>query len=347
MTDTTKQTISWFWDIAQRGLLDLEPAYQRRSVWSRRYQAEFIDTITLAYPCPELFLFAEITPAGVTVYHVVDGKQRLTAIFSFLNNDFPMADDATVVDLRNKYFEQFSPDQKKQIWAYTLSVVLLNTADETVLESIFNRFNKNVARLTRQELRHAKFNGVFISSIEELSDWFNHESPDLPRIAETSKKQMRDVELVATLCLLLEEGVKSYSADDLDAAFSARDDDWPQHRDIDTEFRAVVAKINEISGLPGGEIIRQSRLRNIVDYYSLFGAVAEILREGGFEDIPASIARLRTFVQTVEAAENLAGREAEYYDAARSATNDVGPRTRRISIIKDVLLGRPLAPARP
>lgn len=32
------QTVSWFWDLYTRGLLDLEPPYQRRSVWNQEYK---------------------------------------------------------------------------------------------------------------------------------------------------------------------------------------------------------------------------------------------------------------------------------------------------------------------
>jgi hypothetical protein len=36
------QTISWFWDLYQRGLLELDPPYQRKSVWNNVYKAYFI-----------------------------------------------------------------------------------------------------------------------------------------------------------------------------------------------------------------------------------------------------------------------------------------------------------------
>ena len=49
------QTISWFSDIHRRTLLNLEPPYQRRSVWNQAYKNEFVDTVLLQYPAPAIF----------------------------------------------------------------------------------------------------------------------------------------------------------------------------------------------------------------------------------------------------------------------------------------------------
>ena len=59
------QTIAWFWDLYQRDRLDLDPPYQRRSVWNQNYKNYFIDTILLGYPAPAIFLNEEISPDGL------------------------------------------------------------------------------------------------------------------------------------------------------------------------------------------------------------------------------------------------------------------------------------------
>jgi hypothetical protein len=76
------QTISWFWDLYQRQLLNLDPPYQRRSVWNTAFREYFIDTLLLEYPAPAIFLFSEVEPSGKTMHSVVDGKQRLLTTFS-------------------------------------------------------------------------------------------------------------------------------------------------------------------------------------------------------------------------------------------------------------------------
>src|SRR3954470_2975178 len=100
----TTQSIAWFWDLYKRDLLELDPPYQRRSVWSQSYKDYFIDTILLEYPAPAVFLFEDIDEDGIAQYSVVDGKQRLSTVFAFLGNEFPVGDAASITSLRGRSF---------------------------------------------------------------------------------------------------------------------------------------------------------------------------------------------------------------------------------------------------
>src|SRR5262249_23758661 len=145
---------------------------------------------------------------------------------------------------------------------------------------IFDRLNRNVARLTAQELRHARFGGRFITAAEELPAWMETKfGKNFPRITETSRSQMKDVEVVATLLLFLEEGVKGYSTSALDEAFSMRDEEWESETAMVEEFRSTIERISRIVHHPTGEPLMTSRLRNQADFYSLFAAIAELSRE--------------------------------------------------------------------
>src|SRR5436190_4808100 len=100
------QTISWFYDLYTRGLLDLDPPYQRRSVWNIAYRQFFVETILLHYPAPAVFLYEDIKPDGSALYSVVDGKQRLTTLFGFVDGSFPIADNSILERYQGKYFGQ-------------------------------------------------------------------------------------------------------------------------------------------------------------------------------------------------------------------------------------------------
>jgi len=39
----TTQSIAWFWDLYKRDLLDLDPPYQRRSVWSQEVVPKLVE----------------------------------------------------------------------------------------------------------------------------------------------------------------------------------------------------------------------------------------------------------------------------------------------------------------
>lgn len=331
------QTIAWFWDLRQRGLLDLEPPYQRRSVWSQTYRDFFIDTVLLGYPAPAVFLYEQITPEGLATYHVVDGKQRLTTLFSFVANEFPVFEKATRANLRGSLFRDLPDEVKREFWTYQFTVEYLPSDEDGVINNIFDRINRNTMRLTPQELRHARLSGVFITKCEQAAEYlFAELAPNFPNISPQARRQMKDVELAASLLLLIEEGPKGYSAAELDEAFSRRDDDWVAAEDVMTHFNQIVRAIRSLLATTHGGYLRTSRLKNQADFYSLFGAVDGLSGEQPWEE---KAARLRRFIEVVSNDEQRAQNEEAltYYDSARSASNDRGPRRARIEIIKTLL----------
>jgi hypothetical protein len=335
------QTLSWFYDLFQRKLLDLDPPYQRRSVWNQSFKDYFVDTVLLGYPSPAIFLFETITEDGRSLYHVVDGKQRLTTLFEFVTDKFPTSEKCALSQLSGEYFSGLDPELKKAVWGYQFLVEYVPSDNTAIIDAIFDRLNRNVAKLSAQELRHARFDGVFINACEQQAEALATElPPTFPRIAPQSRRQMKDVEMVSLILLLLEEGPKGYSQADLDKAFSDRDDEWEARHIVEAQFRAVIAYLNEIAALPGSEEAISSRLRNQADFYSLFGAIADLLKERKLPPPKTALKRLATFIKKVDNVElrELDPRLAEYYEAARSASNDKGPRETRIKTIKDVLL---------
>lgn len=334
------QTISWFWDLYQRQLLDLNPPYQRRSVWNQSYRDYFIDTLLLGYPCPAIFLFQEISPEGISKYNVVDGKQRLETVFSFVQDEAPVYGGATISEYRDRYFKDLTAEVRSQFYAYEFLVEFIPTTDERIVSNIFDRINRNVARLSRQELRHAKYSGLFISTAENLAAFMSDSLPqNFPNITRQSRRQMKDVELVAELLLLTEIGVVSYSQDALDKEFVERDEEWEWQTETERSFREVIAKIRKLLKSEDGEFLSKSRLRNQADFYSFFGAMLDI-NAAGNKLTRKSVRNLREFIETVIDDEERFrdGRASDYYEAARSASNDPGPRRARIEIIKQVLI---------
>ncbi|NES18016.1 MAG: DUF262 domain-containing protein [Symploca sp. SIO3E6] len=165
------QTVSWFWDLYTRKLLELDPPYQRRSVWNQDYKDFFIDTALNNYPTPAIFLYQDITPEGISRYSVVDGKQRLSTLFEFAENKFPVSEEATITRLRGKYFKDLNTEVKQGFWKYQFAVEYVPSSEEAIINNIFDRINRNLRKLTPQELRHAKFNGLFINTVEDLTEW--------------------------------------------------------------------------------------------------------------------------------------------------------------------------------
>ncbi|NEQ38944.1 MAG: DUF262 domain-containing protein [Okeania sp. SIO3I5] len=347
------QTISWFWDLYQRELLDLDPSYQRRSVWNQNYKDDFIDTVLHQYPAPAIFIYQEITPEGVSKVSVVDGKQRLSTLFQFVDHEFPVHEKTKIQRFSGKYFKDLDIEDKQEFWRYKFAIEYLPSSNESIIGDIFNRINRNVIKLTPQELRHARLSGDFITLAEELSTWMfkylEEKSKNFPNLNSTSRKQMKDVEIVAQLLLFLEEGAKSYSADYLDRAFTNRDSEWEEKDEIEDEFRETIKSIGKILDLSKDINLAKTRLKNQADFYSLFGAIAELNRENMLDTNKEVGSKIYDFLKIVENKElhikskhelnDCQQKASDYYKAAKFSFTDAGPRKVRIEIIKSLLKG--------
>ena len=160
------QDVTWFLDLEERGRLDLSPPYQRRSVWSQKERRYLLDTIFNGYPCPPLFLYKSISDQGITTFHVVDGKQRLETIISFVKNKLSIPSDFSNLNLAGKKWKQLNTEQKKHFWNYQFAVEMLDVVDPATVKEIFERYNRTSKNLEPQELRHAKYDGWFITRAE-------------------------------------------------------------------------------------------------------------------------------------------------------------------------------------
>ena len=333
------QTIAWFKDLYKRGLLDLEPPYQRRSVWTQSFKDYFIDTLLLQYPAPTIFLYEEISIDGTTKYNVVDGKQRLSTIFEFLDDKFPVNETATITENRGFYFSELDPDIKTKLWSYSFSVEYLPTNDETIINNIFDRINRNVAKLTSQELRHAKYSGEFITACEELTELLFNELPDyFPQIAKKSMSQMKDVEFVSQILLRLETEPKGYSTDELDIEFGARDDEWVSKEDVTVRFKHSVSVIKNLITSDINDIIVKSRFKNQADFYTLLGAIDTLSKTQSLPSVDIIRDRLILFINH-EISETSDENLRNYFEFVKAASNRTLARKEREKILVKIILG--------
>jgi len=69
----------------KRGKLILQPHFQRLFVWDRAKASKLIESALLAVPLPIVYLAEEADGKEL----VIDGQQRLTSFFSFIDGIFP------------------------------------------------------------------------------------------------------------------------------------------------------------------------------------------------------------------------------------------------------------------
>jgi hypothetical protein len=140
--------------------------YQRKLVWSVLEKQRLVDSILKNLPIP-LFLVAETGIGADASYEVIDGMQRLNAIFSFLENEFPvngqyfdldaLADTKSLKDLgRLAQKESVLTRQHAVSFSnYSVALSVFRATDSASVDEVFRRINSGGRQLSRQELRQA------------------------------------------------------------------------------------------------------------------------------------------------------------------------------------------------
>ena len=153
---------------AEREGIQVDPDYQRMGeVWNLEKQQLLVDTILNELDMPKLYFHEFATPHkledGRTVkYAVIDGRQRLEAIWGFIDGKFPLSDNF-------EYFGDTNIDAKRLTYAdlganyqflktildsYTMPVMNVLTDDQDLIEEMFSRLNEAVP-LNAAEKRNA------------------------------------------------------------------------------------------------------------------------------------------------------------------------------------------------
>lgn len=230
----TTQDVSWFLDLQDNERVNLNPPYQRRSVWTRKDRVFFLDTIFQGYPCPAIFLHKDTNENGIAKYHVVDGKQRLETIFTYANNKMTMPKDFHDPNLAGKKFKDIDLTYKQKFWDYVLAVDMLDTVEQAVVDEVFDRLNRNSRKLERQELRHAKYDGWFINFAETQTE--QQEWKDLNIVTSSRAKRMKDVQFISELLILsLTSETKGFSQDEIDEFYADYETPSEDQPDFDIE----------------------------------------------------------------------------------------------------------------
>ena len=108
-TEYGHMTIQTLVNTFQHGQLNLEPGFQRNSVWSLNDRAVLIESIFLNYPMPSVFLYKRQDVDGGLMYDVIDGKQRLESIFMFMGLGYFRRD-------RFSAWTKLSPQDEEPDW---------------------------------------------------------------------------------------------------------------------------------------------------------------------------------------------------------------------------------------
>lgn len=328
------QDVSWFLDLYNQGKLDLNPSYQRKSIWNIKDKEFFIDTVINNYPCPAVFLYKDIDENGCTTYRVIDGKQRLSAIIEYSLNEFAYSKEIGNEDLARKKFIDLDTNYKKCFWNYSIPIEQINTDNDDVIKSIFDRLNRNNKKLTPQELRNARYDGAIFQFIhnEAMDDfWCSYLS-----IGKKDRMRMEDEQFVSELVLLsLSEQIQGFNHDKLDKMYSDYDIVFDEEEILKEKFCQIKQYIKNLAESASG---LNKYFMTRTNFYTLWSYILlNINALPTSEELAKILDNISNVVKLP--AEELAAHPnyMEYYNGTKGASTDKKPREARYEALKLII----------
>jgi hypothetical protein len=165
---------------SEKDEIQIDPDYQRMGgVWTKEKKQLLIDSILNNYDIPKLYfhIFSreERNTSGFK-YSIIDGRQRLEAIWQFMKGNFNLSDDFSYQDapdikLSGLSYEDIGkefPKIKIKFDSFVLPVIGVQTDDLDLIEDMFSRLNEAVP-LNAAEKRNA-IGGDMVECIRELGN---------------------------------------------------------------------------------------------------------------------------------------------------------------------------------
>lgn len=171
--------------------LKLNPDFQRYDgIWSTKNRSLFIESIILNIPIPSIYLSED--SKGTLI--VIDGRQRLSTLFDFMEDKFALKGLTLLEKLNGKKYSKLTGDLSKyktKIEDRSLHIEKLRYGtNSTFVIETFERVNTKGAKLNAQEIRNAIHQGKSTQLLNDISTIYSKEKQIV------DQKRMKDKYLI-------------------------------------------------------------------------------------------------------------------------------------------------------
>jgi hypothetical protein len=258
--------------------LNLDPGFQRKSVWTLSDRQRLIQSVVGGYPVPSIFFYRREL-SGRPVYDVIDGKQRLETILMFMGlgrfkNDWfevklDLGDGLEWFDW--KALHRRATALASAFRSYQIQTVEV-TGDLAQIVDLFVRINSTGKRLTSGEKRHARFyTSPFLKEAERLVSKHHKYLRENRILSPAQIDRMKGTELFAELLMSIHHGGPINKKTSLDRAIG---NDSVNGNTLHRLTREFTAALNLLKAMFPD--LKQTRFRNSAEFYSLFMLIWEM-----------------------------------------------------------------------
>jgi hypothetical protein len=277
---THNYSVADFLELRAGNRLRINRDFQRLSVWKTPAKVYLIDSILRDYPIPKMYFRSTVDPkTQSSVREVVDGQQRLLAIFEFADDNLELTGQAG--DLAGLRYSILDEEQQAQFLSYTFVAEQFINADDAEVLEVFARINTYTVALSPAELRHSQFQGDFKWLVHELARTWEELWEEGGVLSLAQRARMLDDGLTADMVLQVVQGITGGENKALGKAYRGFDTDFsigPEVAEIFNDtVRAVIEHLSSVLEPP---------LNRPAHFVMLFAAAAHTLHGLGIGQVP-------------------------------------------------------------
>lgn len=209
------------------GKLIVNRQYQRKLVWSVDEKVNLIDSVLKQYPIPLILLATSVE--GDHKLEIIDGMQRLNAIFGYIDNEFPyeecvfdidqfarakQAAEEGLFEVAEKGTKRLDPKLCANFLDYQLAITQFDADNPSHVVNVFGRINSGGRQLSDQERRQAGVINSFANVVRTLSSELRGDTSkeslllsEMPSISIESQRSTQRYGLIANDIFWCKQGI--------------------------------------------------------------------------------------------------------------------------------------------
>lgn len=269
----------------EKETINFNNVVQRSFVWEKHRMSELVWSIIMGFPIPPIYSERGGTENDkVKVYDVLDGQQRCTTIYKFLNDEFALTElkpipyldeegNECTIDISGKKFSELEEELQDPIKDATITVKYFDNLTQVQKAEMFRRLNNGKPLSTKTKtLASAK-------NIEELLDIGSHELFE-NMLTTKARENKNQAVLVTKAWMMLNKPVEdiSFASKDLNPLIEELEISDDEKAELDKVFNFTMDVHDELTSNHEKDVAK--RLYKETHFVSLMPYLKKALGNG-------------------------------------------------------------------
>lgn len=242
--------------MVKNGKINFEHIIQRSYCWERARKSSLIESMILSYPIPQIFAKRNLdkeNKKGNSIYIVLDGKQRLSTVKEYLNDEFALTklppvtyfddelNEDITLDISNKKFSELPDGLKDLLNTVTFNIVYFDNLTKEEEKLMFRKLNNGKPLSTKNKtLASAK-------DIETLLDIGLHELFN-QMLTDKARQNKNQVVITAKVLTMLNKDIEdiSFASKDFNPAIEKIEVSDEEKLELNTVFDYIINTHEEL-----------------------------------------------------------------------------------------------------